>query len=142
AATLTAGLALPPAVHATTARPFVQARSFEVTSGTSVSVTLLRPTTPGNLIVAYVVWDNGDPVSLTDTSGNAWASAVGPTRFTGDPASAQIFYARNIVGGTNTVTAHFTTAITTRGALYVHEYAGLDRVSPLGGAVAATGSSV
>jgi hypothetical protein len=34
--------------------------------------TVKRPNRAGNLIVAYVVWDNGDPVSLSDTTGNTY----------------------------------------------------------------------
>jgi Protein of unknown function (DUF4038)/Putative collagen-binding domain of a collagenase len=131
-----------PDVAYTAAKPaFIQARSFQVTSGGSVSVTFGKPNTAGTLIVAYVVWDNSAPVSLTDSRGNTYVSAIGPTQDSGDTASAQIFYAQNIVGGTNTVTANFATAITARGVLYVHEYSGIDRVSPLVAAVAASGSS-
>ena len=118
---------------------FVQKRSFSVTSGTSVSVRLRKANTAGNLLVAFVVWDNSGAVSLTDSAGNTYASAVGPTQSAG--ASAQIFYVANIAGGTNTVTAQFASAISTRGALYVQEYSGLDPTSPLDTAVAATGSS-
>jgi hypothetical protein len=118
---------------------FVQKRSFSVTSGTSVSVRLRKANTAGNLIVAFVVWDNSGAVSLTDSAGNTYASAVGPTQSGG--ASAQVFYAGNIANGSDTVTAQFASAISARGALYVQEYSGLDATSPLDTAVAATGSS-
>jgi hypothetical protein len=111
-----------------------------VITGGSVSVTFKKPTTAGNLIVAYVVWDNAGSVSVTDSAGDTFASAIGPTQATGDPSSAQIFYAANIAGGPDTVTASFATGISARGVLYVHEYAGLDRSVPLEGAVAASGS--
>jgi len=120
----------------------IQKRYFRVISGGSVSVTFKKPTTAGNLIVAYVVWDNAGSVSVTDNAGNTFASAIGPTQATGDTSSAQIFYATNIAGGPDTVTASFATAISARGVLYVHEYAGLDRSAPLEGAVAASGSSL
>jgi chitodextrinase len=134
-------LPLPRAAHATQ-RAFVQKRYFQVTSGNSVSVTFRKPNVAGNLIVAYVVWDNGGAVSLADSRGNTYASAVGPTQASGDTASAQIFYAPNIAGGSNTVTATFATAISARGALYVDEYTGMDRTAPLDAAVAASGSSL
>ena len=129
-------------LHAATGRPFIQKRYLRVISGGSVSVTFKKPNAAGNLIVAYVVWDNAGTVSITDTTGNAYDSAIGPTQATGDTSSAQIFYARNIAGGPDTVTATFATGITARGVLYIHEYAGLDRTDPLDGAVAASGSSL
>jgi len=76
------------AAHAATPRRYVQKRFFRVTSGSSVSVTFRRPNTAGNLIVAYVVWDNAGSLSLTDTAGNSYASAVGPTQASSDPTSA------------------------------------------------------
>jgi chitodextrinase len=142
AATFTAaGLTAPSSTALAAKRIFIQKRYAEVTSGTSVSVTLPRPTTAGNLIVAYVVWDNTGGASVADSAGNAYASAVGPTRPVGDSTAAQVFYARNIAGGPTAVTVTFATPITTRGALFLHEYAGLDPVAPVGSAVAASGTS-
>src|SRR5262245_7930316 len=137
---LLAALALPPSAHAARNQAYVQKRSFGITSGGSVAVSFRRPNTTGNLIVAFVVWDNGGAVTLTDTLGNAYVSAIGPTQASGDPSSAQIFYAGSIAGGTNTVTATFATAITARAVLHVVEYSGLDRMSPLEAAVGASES--
>ncbi|MBI3387360.1 MAG: DUF4038 domain-containing protein, partial [Deltaproteobacteria bacterium] len=134
-------LPLPNPAQATTKPRLVQRRYLRVTSGSSASVKLLRPTTAGNLIVAYVVWDNNGSVSLTDSKGYAYASAVGPTQSSGDSTNAEIFYAQLVVGGTDTVTASFATAITTRGVLYVYEYSGIDWLTPFEAAVAASGSS-
>ena len=119
---LIASIVVPAAVlplHAATKRPFIQKRYLRVISGGSVSVTFKKPNAAGNLIVAYVVWDNAGTASITDTAGNAYDSAIGPTQATGDTSSAQVFYARNIAGGPNTVTATFATGITARGVLYV-----------------------
>ena len=140
AAFLAALVPAPRPARAATKRLLIQKRCFRVISGASVSVTFKRPTTAGNLIVAYVVWDNAGSVSVTDSAGDIFASAIGPTQATGDPSSAQIFYATHIAGGRDTVTASFATGISARGVLYVHEYAGLDRSAPLEGAVAASGS--
>ena len=135
-----AALALPATSRATFKPRFVQKGYFEVTAGSSVEVPLRRANVAGNLLVAYVVWDNAGAVSLSDSRGNAYVSAVGPTQATGDPTSAQIFYAANIGAGPNTVTAQFATAISVRGALYVVEYSGLDHAAPLDTAVAAAGA--
>ncbi|MBI3800617.1 MAG: hypothetical protein HY268_27020, partial [Deltaproteobacteria bacterium] len=134
-------LPLPYLAYAASPPVFVQKKLIRVTAGGSVSVTFTKPNTAGNLIVAYVVWDNSGAVSLTDSRGNTYVSAIGPTQASSDPSSVQIFYASNISGGTNTVTAHFATAITSRGVLYVYEYAGIERTAPLDAAVAASGAS-
>ncbi len=143
AATLTivGSLALPGVAAAASKKTLVQKKYLRVTAGSSVSVKFPKPNAAGNLIVAYVVWDNDGAVTLADSRGNAYASAVGPTQAGGDPASAQVFYAANIAAGANTITASFATPITTRGVLYVHEYTGIDHLAPLDTAVVASGSS-
>ena len=122
-------------------RPLVQKRFLQTTSGNSVSLAFRKLNTSGNLIVAYVVWDNGGAVSLTDSAGNTYASALGPTQAPGDSSRAQVFYAANIAGGANMITATFATPITSRGVLFIHEYRGLDRVSPIDTMVETTGNS-
>jgi len=134
---------LPPTrcAHAAAKRLFVQKRDQQVTAGSSISVTFRRPNTFGNLIVAYLVWDNSTTVSLTDSRGNTYLNAIGPTPSGSGRASAQIFYAQNVASGVNTVTANFATPITAHAVLYVHEYTGMDRIAPLDAAVAAAGST-
>jgi hypothetical protein len=55
--------------------------------------------------------------------------------------SAQIYYATNVVGAADTVTAAFKTATTSFGVLYVHEYAGINTASPVDVTASASGSS-
>lgn len=140
--TLLAATALADSAHAATKRQYVQKAYFQITSGTSVSATLKKPNTAGNLIVAYVIWDNADAVTVTDSKGNTYASAAGPTQASGDGMSAQIFYAANVAGGANSVTATFATAVGARAVLYAQEYNGVDRVAPLDAAIVASGTSV
>lgn len=139
--TILGSLALANAAHAALRPRFVQERYFRVTGGSSVSVRFARPNKAGDLIVAYVVWDNTGPVSLTDSTGNAYVSAIGPTQSSSDTSNAQIFYAKNVAAGPNTVTANFATAITARGVLYIHEYSGMDQISPLDAAAAGSGTA-
>ena len=120
---------------------FVQAAAFQVASGASVSATFANPNTSGNLIVAYVVWDNTGSVALSDSLGNTYVGAVGPTKYSGDKANAQVFYAKNIAGGTNTLKATFSTAISAYGILYIHEYSGISQTNPVDVTAAASGSS-
>jgi hypothetical protein len=56
--------------------------------------------------------------------------------------SSQVFYAKNIAAGANTVTATFATALGGGwGTVYMHEYSGVDRTNPLDVEAAAIGTS-
>jgi hypothetical protein len=101
-----------------------------VTSGTTASLAFSKANTAGNLIAVYVVWDNPGSVTVSDTRADTYTAAT-PHQSWGDGWSAQVFYASNIVGGTNTVTATFGTAITSFGIVYLHEYSGLSKGSPV-----------
>ena len=99
-------------------------------TSTSVAVTYSAAQTAGNLNVVEVGWnDTTSSVStVTDSKGNSYLLAVGPTRGTG--LSQSIYYAKNIIGGTNTVTVTFNKAAAVVD-VRVLEYSGLDTVSPL-----------
>jgi hypothetical protein len=98
----------------------------------------------GDLNIVVVGWNDvsASVKSVTDSAGNIYALAIGPTRGTRGPAklSQSIYYARNIVGGANTVTVTFT-----KPALYadvrIAEYQGLNLQNPLDVAVGKTGTS-
>jgi glucose/arabinose dehydrogenase/chitodextrinase len=119
---------------------FVQARAREITSGTSNALAFTNPNTAGNLIVVYVVWSNNSTVTLTDTLGNAYTPAQAVTKWAGN-WSSQVFYAKNIAGGANTVTARFSSNINSFGIVYLHEYSGLDKANPLDVSRSANGTS-
>ena len=87
-----------------------------------------------------MLWSNATSVSLADTRGNSYASAA-PRRPWGSSWSEQTFYARNVTGGTNKVTATFATTIKGFGAVYAHEYAGVDRVNPVDVTTGTTGTA-
>src|SRR5216684_3003921 len=121
---------------------FVQANSGPSTiqsSNSSVAVSYLNPQTAGNLNIAVVGW--GDTTysisSINDTQGNTYSRAVGPTSGTGLQQS--IYYAKNIIGGSNEVTVTFNHA-----AAYpdvrILEYKGLSTTSPLDVTAAETGT--
>lgn len=119
---------------------FVQANFIRISSGNTVNVGLPASSVAGNTIVAYVLWSETGSVALADSRGNAYVAATAPTLWSGNTSSAQIFYAKNIAGGSNTVTATFTSAIRSFGLLYVHEYSGLDRANPLDATRSAAGA--
>jgi hypothetical protein len=97
----------------------------------------------GDLNVVVVGWNDSTSTvnSVTDTIGNGYSLAVGPTVQSGT-ATQSIYYAKNIVAaspGANTVTVTFNGS-----ARYpdirILEYSGLDTTNPLDGKAAASGS--
>lgn len=127
--------------HAAASPVFVQERDLRVGSGTTAKLAFSSANKAGNLIVVYVMWNNTSTVSVSDTRGNVYTSAVGPTIWDTGKSNAQIFYAKNIAAGSNTVTATFAKAVGTFGIIYIHEYSGADAVAPVDAVVAASGPS-
>ena len=97
---------------------FVQARAAEITRGRTNSVAFNTANAAGNLIVVSVFWDNTSSVSVADSRGNAYTSG-GARRTWGSNRSAQVFYARSVAAGTNTVTATFIKAIRVTATVHV-----------------------
>ena len=121
---------------------FVQVNSGPSTiqsSNSSVSVAYSNVQTAGHLNIVAVGW--GDTTSaissVTDSKGNTYTRAAGPTSNTG--LQQAIYYAKNIAAGSNTVTVKFNQA-----AAYpdvrILEYSGLDPSSPLDATAAAVGN--
>ena len=130
--------------YATTGINFVQANTGPSTvqsSNASVSVNYVNPQTAGNLNIVAVGWTDTTSAisSVTDTGGNTYTRAVGPTASNGQQQS--IYYAKNIAGGanTNTVTVTFN-QVAAYPDVRILEYKGLDTTSPLDVTAAAGGS--
>jgi hypothetical protein len=119
----------------------VQSGANEIGSGTVNDLAFASPNTAGNLIVVYVIWNNTGTATVTDTRGNSYASAGAPTRWNSNNWSSQVFYARNVAAGANTVRATFGSAISYFGIVYIHEYSGVAAINPLDVSAAAAGSS-
>jgi hypothetical protein len=103
-----------------------------------VSVSYPGAQVTGDLNVVVVGWNDttAQVSSITDTKGNSYKLAVGPTLLSGS-LSQSIYYAPNIVaGGTNTVTVKFSPA-----AHYpdvrILEYIGISSSNPLDGTAGA-----
>jgi hypothetical protein len=127
---------------------FVQSNSSTPTAPQSqVTVPFKSSQTVGNLNVVVVGWNDASAqvLSLTDSQGNIYQLAVGPTVLTDSPALSQsIYYAKNIsaaTAGANTVTLTFTKAAGYPDVRIV-EYSGIDPVTPVDVVVGATGNSV
>ena len=119
----------------------VQSRAQEITSGTANNLAFSANNTAGNLIVVYALWSNTQPVTLTDTAGNSYLPAAPATKWNNSAWSSQVFYAKSVAGGANTVRATFAQSISSFGILYIHEYSGVDTANPLDASAAAIGSS-
>jgi chitodextrinase len=125
---------------AATPPSMIQVNQNQISSGASTSVAFKVPTQAGNTIVAYVIWNNAGSVALTDSRGDTFVNVGTPVSW-GSGYSAQVFYASNIAGGADTVTASFRTSVTSFGVVYVHEYAGISAVNPVDVTASASGSS-
>ncbi|HEY7374437.1 MAG TPA: galactose oxidase-like domain-containing protein, partial [Polyangia bacterium] len=108
----------------------------------SVTVPFLAPQAAGDLNVVIVGWIDGTSLvdSVTDTAGNVYQLAIGPTVFTG-VLSQSIYYAANIKASiTNSVTVTFNQAATYPD-VRILQYHGLDANDPLDGVAGGSGSS-
>jgi hypothetical protein len=120
---------------------FVQvAAATPKSPSSSVAVTFQVVQSAGDLNVVAVGWnDTSSSVnSVTDSKGNSYALAVGPT--TGTGLRQSIYYAKNIAPGSNTVRVNFNQAVTfvdVRAA----EYRGLDTMAPLDVTAGASGNN-
>jgi hypothetical protein len=106
-----------------------------------VNVAYSAAQTAGDLNVVIVGWNDSTATvkSVTDSAGNSYTLAIGPT--TGTALSESIYYAKNIVGSsTNTVTVTFN-----QGAVLpdvrILEYSGVATSNPLDVSVGASGNS-
>ena len=108
------------------------------TPQTSQAVSYTLPQATGNLNVVVVGWDNvtSNVSAVTDSAGNAYAVAAPVTRSSNN--SQAVYYAKNIVGGANTVTVTFD-APTPYVDVRIAEYSGIDRSNPLDVAASASG---
>ncbi len=128
------------AAAAMTPPSFVQVSHNEISTGSSTPVNFSVATQPGNTIVVYVIWNNTGAAAVTDSAGNSFQAVSAPVNW-GSGYCAQIFYATNIVGGADAVTATFQTPVTSFGVVYAHEYSGIDATNPVDVTVSASGSS-
>ena len=106
----------------------------------AVSVAYPGSQIPGDLNIVVVGWNDTTSAvqSVTDSAGNAYSLAVGPTK--GSGLTQSIYYARNITGGNNSVTVTFNAAAT-YADIRILEYYGIDTLSPMDGAAASVGNS-
>jgi chitodextrinase len=124
---------------------FVQANYATPQSAqTAVTVPYSAAQITGDLNVAVVGWNNTTATvnSVTDSSGNVYSLAVGPTQVSGT-LTQSIYYAKNIFAAApnaNVLTVTFNGSAAAPD-IRILEYSGLNTTSPLDVTVAATGKS-
>ena len=120
---------------------FVQVNYKTSNSAASLAVPYLSAQTAGNLNIVVVGWNDSTSAvsSITDSKGNTYSRAVGPTA--GTKLTQSIYYAKNIAAGSNTVSVTFNTAVLFPD-VRVLEYSGADTANPLDATAAAAGTSL
>ena len=109
-----------------------------------VPVTYGKAQIAGDLNVAIVGWNDttSSVASLSDTTGNNYQLAVGPTR-SASSISQSIYYAKNIAAasaGSNVVSVQFN-APAAFPDIRILEYSGIDHVNPLDAVIGSSGDS-
>ena len=128
-------------VAGTNAITFVQLAYATPSSAATVRVPFARAQTPGNLNVVVVGWNDTKRTvrSVTDTAGNVYVRAVGPTALPGS-LTQSIYYAKSVVASsTNSVTVTFSSTASFPD-IRIAEYSGLDPLDPLDLANGSSGS--
>src|SRR5215218_10433240 len=123
---------------------FVQGNySGPLSSASSVTVTFPAAQSAGGTAVVIVGWGDATTSvqSVTDSRGNAYARAIGPTVYAG-VATQSIYYAKNIAASAagNAITVVFS-ATTPLPDVRIAEYSGIDPVNAVDVSRAAQGSA-
>ena len=113
-------------------------------SASSVSVPFSKAQIAGDLDVVVVGWNDSSATltSVSDSSGNVYSLAVGPTQLSG-AITQSIYYAKNIRAAganANAVSVKFNAAAVSPD-IRILEYSGLDTSSPLDVVATASGNS-
>ena len=117
----------------------VQSASAHVSNATAIRVKLPDAVQSGDLLVAYSRWSGGEPITIGDDQSNAWSdSGSGLVQWSDDEGS-QVLYASGVAAGSTTITVRFSAPVSD-GALYVHEYSGVDDSDPVDVASAGSGN--
>jgi methionine-rich copper-binding protein CopC len=118
----------------------VQSGAGEGSSVASVSKAFASPNTAGNLLIVFVrMSTTTQTVTVSDTAGNSYSQAVSQVQ-SSDGHQIHLFYAANIQGGANSVSAAFS-GTNSHPWLAIYEYSGLSATNPLDKTAAAQGSS-
>jgi YD repeat-containing protein len=123
---------------------FVQANYNQSACNHCIVTTYPKAQTAGNLNLVVVSWGDSTTTvsSVTDTLGNTYSLAAGPTTVAGELTQA-IYYTRNIanaIAGANHVTVTFN-GVATGPDIRIAEYSGIAQRNPLDASASNTGST-
>ena len=121
------------AAEAQAATPtFVQTSAKEVTSGTTNSLAFSSANTAGNLIVAYVIWSNTGTVDAVRQHGATRYVERGRAHDLGQQLELAGLLRQERRRRREHRDGHVRATRSTRWAVvYIHEYSGVDKVSPV-----------
>ena len=107
---------------------------------TTVSVTYPAAETPGDMNIVVVGWNDTTSAvqSVTDSAGNTYKLAIGPT--SGTALQQSIYYAANVAGVSDTVTVTFNQAATAPD-IRILEYRGVNTLDVTAGASGSGGAA-
>lgn len=112
---------------------FGQAAYATPSAGATVNVSYKSAQTAGDLNVVVIGWNDTTSAvqSVTDSAGNTYRLAIGPT--VGNGLQQSIYYAVNIAGGINKVTVKFSKSATYPD-VRILEYSGYSTLAAIAGA--------
>src|SRR5579883_2280457 len=116
---------------------FVQAAANYGSAG-PISVLFPSNTVAGDIILVGVIFNTNATLSVTDSQGNAFTQ-VGTQLISPGSNRSQVYYAKNIKGGPDTVTV--TCSVSCYQEVYVTEYSGVDQTNPIDVQAGASGSA-
>ena len=116
---------------------FVQAAANYGSAG-PISVSFPSNTVAGDIILVGVIFNTNATLSVTDSQGNAFTQ-VGTQLISPGSNRSQVYYAKNIKGGPDTVTV--TCSVSCYQEVYVTEYSGVDQTNPIDVQAGASGSA-
>ena len=122
---------------------FVQAAASAVLQGSPHSLSLAFPsnTLAGDLIlVAFDFAPNAATPSLSDTQGNVFTQVGKQLSPPGGGTFSQVYYAKNIKGGADTVTVTLSADVSVI-ELYLTEYSGINPTNPIDAEAGTSGST-
>lgn len=106
-------------------------------SGATSSIQFTTNVTAGNLVAVYIAWTNATDTlaGVTDSLGNTYTLVQNSTTL-GDYGRAAGAYAKNIIGGSCTITVTFSSGAFAARTIIAREISGADTTSPLDGSAA------
>src|SRR5579885_3475394 len=116
---------------------FVQAAANYGSAG-PISVSFPSNTVAGDIILVGVIFNTNATLSVTDSQGNAFTQ-VGTQLISPGSNRSQVYYAKNIKGGPDTVTV--TCSVSCYQEVYVTEYSGVDQTNTIDVQAGASGSA-